>query len=239
MKRLDGHHARESRHLPPVSLRANGFEDPNKTTFDRLPTPLNNIGLVDKPKLIKLVRGTLNSAYAWPSVLDDEHHCQWPRRNYVDRPDEKINPYEFRNFALNKMYWPRMFHAWAHKVTEQPPVPSLEVMHNVGQAQFAIDTLHRSVQIAKMLNRNKNISPKSLNGRLEELYEEYNESLDDLNQLDTEFHFLDINQIRPESIHDLLNIKGELGRLATVPTVATTTRHIRQPTHRQAPSIAA
>lgn len=190
-------HARESRNLPPMSLRAEGFEDPNSRTFERLPTPLNEIGLVDKPRLIKLVRSTLNSAYMWPSELDDEHHYQWPRKIYPydsglsiehRTPDSQtlnipINPYEFRNLALNKTYWPRTFHNWTHKVTEQPPVPSLDTMYNVTQAQVAIDALHRSVQIAKMLYRNKEIPPHSLNSRLDELFDEYHLTLEDLASL--------------------------------------------------------
>jgi hypothetical protein len=244
-------HVRESRNLPPVTLRAEGFEDPNSRTFERLATPLNEIGLVDKPRLIKLVRGTLNAAYMWPSELDDEHHYQWPRKLYPNDPEATItrktksgethtisvNPYEFRNYALNKTYWPRTFHNWAHKVTEHPPLPTLDVMFNVGQAQLAIDTMHRSVQIAKMLYRNKHIPPHSLNSRLDELFEEYHVTLDDLSSLPPEFHFIDIDNFKPDDVHDLLNIKGELGRLATVPTIASTTRHIRQSSHRSASAV--
>lgn len=249
----EGLHVRESRNLPPLALRAQGFEDPNSRTFERLPTPLNDIGLVDKPKIIKLVRGTLNSAYMWPSELDDEHHYQWPRKIYPYDSDATIshqmedgetltlpiNPYEFRNYALNKTYWPRTFHNWAHKVTEQPPLPSLEVMYNVGQAQLAIDALHHSVKTAKMLYRKKDIPPHKLNSRLDELFDEYHMTLDELVSLPPEFHFIDIHQLKPEGVHGLLNIKGELGRLATVPTIASTTRHIRQSTHKLLPRAAA
>ncbi len=222
-----------SRHLPPIELRAEGFENPLAPDFVRQPTPLTDIGLVDRTKLMKLVRGTLTSAYKWPSDMDDEHHLQWPRRKYTHRPDATVNPYEFRNLPLNKMYWPRMFHNWAHRVTEPPPVPSDDVMYYTTQAQGAIDALSRAVQIAKMLTRNCDISQASRESRVNELFDEYSQTIEGFRQLPSEFHFINLEKHAAATIDEFLASGGELGRIAAVSTVATATRYLRQSTHKQ------
>ncbi len=83
--------------LPPVELRLPAFKDPRSSSFEPLETPLTEIGLVDTPKLLKLVKGTLNSAYKWPSTLDDEHHLLWPKSAYVGEGMQ-----EFRNLQMTK-----------------------------------------------------------------------------------------------------------------------------------------
>lgn len=230
---------RDSRHLPPIELRADDYKDPLSPEFLKHPTPLNEIGLVDKTRLIKLVRGTLTSAYHWPSEMDDEHHLQWPKRLYENQPAATVNPYEFRNLPINKTYLPRTFHNWVHRITEPPPLPSEEVMHYTSQAQIAIDSLYRSVQIAKMLTRNKEIPLNSRNNRVNELFDEYSVILEEMQQLPREFHFIDTERYAVDSVEEFLAHDGELGRLATVPTVATSTRYIRQSTYKSTTTSAA
>lgn len=212
--------------LPPRELRKPRFVNPEQI----IETPLTPIGLVDRKKLVRLVNATLNSAYKWPSARDDEHHLLWPNAWYPDLADEKVNPHVFRNRTINRADLPVGFHRWLHKVTIPPPPPSLDTMAHVEQAQDGIDDMASAVRIGMQLMRNRQVTVPRLNGRMDQLLEQYQEGLTTIKKLPPEFHFIDPDVYTVASVEDMLMIRGELGRLATKPTVATTTRFIRQET---------
>ncbi len=213
-------------HLPPVELRHPDFRHPGTSSFYRLDTPVTEIGLVDTPKFMKLVKGTLNAAYKWPSLLDDEHHELWPSSAY-----DTSALHQLRNNQVNKKYYPRIFHNWAHKVTLPPSVPPEDTVHNINIFQESINDMHSAVQISKMLTRNPDISQRSLQERLKELHEDYHDALSKIDVLPIEYQLIDPEAFRKETVYDLLMINGELGRLAVVSSVGRATRYIRQPTH--------
>ncbi|OGL23335.1 hypothetical protein A2791_00585 [Candidatus Saccharibacteria bacterium RIFCSPHIGHO2_01_FULL_46_30] len=215
--------------LPPPELRAPEFRNLKSAQFTRIETPLSPLGLVDKTQLLKAVNETLIAEYKWPSTLDDDHHLQWPSNQYPNISNTRINPHSFRNNVGNRCDLPRNFHNWLHAVTQPPTLPSEEVMYYSNEAQIAIDTLHRCVQNAKMLVRKPNMKSGRLNDRLTELFYEYHEALAMLEGIPIEFHPIDVDDFRPKGIEDILNIQGQLGRLATSSTVAVATRIIRQP----------
>ena len=213
--------------LPPVEFRKPAFIKPQQS----LETPLTPIGLVDRQRLIKLVNGTLNSAYKWPSERDDEHHLLWPSVWYPNLPDARVNPHVFRNLPLNKVDLPRTFHNWVHKITIPPPPPSIEVIGLASRAQDGIDDMALAMRIGMQLMRNKQVSHARFSDRMEELFDQYHEGLNTIKSLPSEFHFIDPQKYDVPNIIDMLEIRGELGKLATKTTVAIATRIIRQSTH--------
>ena len=212
--------------LPPVEVRKSAFIVPEQS----IETPLTPIGLVDRKRLIKLVNATLNSAYKWPSEKDDEHHLLWPNAWYPSMPDAPVNPHVFRNLPLNKVDLPRTFHNWAHRVTAPPPVPTMEVMDLANQAQDCIDEMALAMRIGMQLVRNKRVSHERFSDRMEELFDQYHDSLRTIKSLPEEFHFIDPQKYDVTNVIDMLEIRGEIGRLASKATVATATRIIRQST---------
>lgn len=219
--------------LPPVELRRDEFRDPSDKRFEPLPTPLTPIGLVDRSELVRQVNNTLHTPYQWPTA-PDEHHLQWPARWYPYNPKGIVNPHEFRNNAMNKAFWPRNFHGWAHRVTEPPTPPSLDVMYYADLSQLSIDSMHRSVQIAKMIVRNPSVSHKRQQARLDELLNDFRAAQEQLADLPTDFHFVKPDDYILETTDHLLLVGGQLGRLATTATVSTVTRHVRQRTKKAA-----
>lgn len=212
--------------LPPVELRLQEFRDPGAPSFQRLETPVTDIGLVDTPKLLKLVKGTLNAAYKWPSQLDDVHHLLWPNSAY---PGEELQ--RFRNLSVNKKDWPRIFHNWAHKVTVPSAIPPADTLHFIPIVQESINDASSCVQVGKMLTRNPDITEASLKDRLEELFDSFNIALDNIENLAPEYHLLNPSEFRVANVEEMLAINGQLGRLAMVSTVGAATRYIRQTTH--------
>ena len=219
--------------LPPIELRRDEYRDPLNRHFEHLPTPVTEIGLVDRSKLIRVVNDTLHSPYEWPTD-PDEHHLQWPARWYPYEPDGFVNPHKFRNNAMNKAYWMRSFHNWAHRVTEPPAPPSLEVMYHADLSQTCIDGMYRAAQTAKMLARNPQVTPERQQVRFHELLDDFREAHEQLARLPAEFHFVDPSNYTPETTDHLLTIDGSLGRLATTATVSIVARHVRQRTKKAA-----
>ncbi len=212
--------------LPPVELRQPEFRDPKSRSFQKLETPVTAIGLVDTPKLLKLVKGTLNAAYHWPSQLDDEHHLLWPNRLY--KTDELQ---AFRNLQINKKDWPRIFHGWAHAVTAPPSIPPVDTLHYIPKFQEAVNDASGCVKIGKMLTRNPDMNETRLYDRLHELLDVYNQSFEIIENLPAEYQLVDPSEFKAETVHEMLTVSGQLGRLATVSSVGAATRYIRQATH--------
>lgn len=216
--------------LPPLEYRADGFKNPSAPGFERIPTPVDSLGLVDTRQLLIDVNGTLNQPYKWPSVFDDNHHLYWPARLYPDQKIKGVNGHEFRNLYSSMRDEPRSFHSWLHKVTIPPRKPKPEVMHYGILAAGHTSRMHECIRMGKRLLRDPVISPLSANMRGDELFDEFCEALEGLKQLPKEFWPIDpdIYQLRDAS--DMLLISGELGKLATSRTVAVSARFIRQNT---------
>jgi hypothetical protein len=212
--------------LPPVESRKKDFIKPQQI----IETPLTPTGLVDTKKLVKLVRGTLHTAHKWPSVADDEHHLLWPNKWYPDMPEASVNPHVFRNEPYNKIDVPKAFHVWLHMVTIPPANPTLEVMDLSSLAHQGYEDMAFAVRIGMQLLRNDAVSPRDFNLRIDDLYSQYNDGLARVRSLPPEFQDIDTDMYKVSSPEEMLTVRGELGRLAMKPTVAVTTRIIRQDT---------
>lgn len=216
--------------LPPIEYRAEDFKNPSAPGFERIPTPVDALGLVDTRQLLIDVNGTLSQSYKWPSVFDDNHHLYWPARLYPDRKIKGVNGHEFRNLYRNMRDEPRSFHGWLHKVTVPPKKPRPEVMHYSIQVAGRMNRMHECIRMGKRLLRDPVISPLSADLRGNELFDEFCVALDELKQLPKEFLPIDPNVYQLRDASDMLLVSGELGKHATSQTVAVSARFIRQNT---------
>lgn len=211
--------------LPPPEFR---LHDPKLE--GRIPTQLDERGLVDVLKLIDQVKQTVDPEFKWQSSFNDVHHLQWPSNQYASSPEAELNPREFRNLAISKIYVPRVFHNWVHQVTEPPPMPSDEVMRYRIEAQRVVLALFQSVRMGRQLTRNKQISDAKLEDRLVECFDEFSTNLERVRLLPREFHLVDVSDYEPNTIEDMFLIGRSLGKVAMVATV---TRSVEQSQVRQ------
>lgn len=80
-RRRDVHNV-GSRHLPPREL---WLFTPGKD--ERLPTPLDERGLVDPAALLEIVKSTIDPAFTWESdEKPDAHHLYWEHNLYPNDP---------------------------------------------------------------------------------------------------------------------------------------------------------
>lgn len=116
--------------------------DPSK---EKIPTPLNEHGVVDIYATIAAVMETIHPDYVWSPESINPHHFQWRADAYSREPQGRlgIQPAQFRNIAPLKGRLPRELENWLHKVTEEPPVPSLEVMYFYTEAWQVAKGLYR------------------------------------------------------------------------------------------------
>lgn len=220
-RRADALNALPSAFLPPPETWLH-----NPYTDDLLPTPLDERGLVDTAKLIKQVKATINPNYTWPSPFSDDHHLQWPDRWYENTPEATVNPHQFRNLAISRIYAPRMFHNWVHRITEPPRKPSEEVMHYRIDAQQVALILFRTVKHSKILARKRHLSDIQLEDLLTERFENFATSFELAKRTPKPFQLLDFESYELKTIDDMVRIGTELGKFAVV---AMTTRAITTP----------
>ncbi len=119
----EGAHTHNLDTLPPLDARLY-----NPSTQGRIPTPLDDLHLVDIPQLITDVKATVDPAYEWPQQIST-HHFYWPVTWYSsDGIASRCNPSTFRNLPIHKGLVPRVFENWLHAVTLPPPLPDPEIM---------------------------------------------------------------------------------------------------------------
>lgn len=193
---------------------------------EKLQTPLDDYGLVDVSELIYQVKKTVDPSYTWDSPFNDVHHIQWPSRQYQYLPHSQVNPQEFRNLSISKIYTPRVFHNWVHRITEPPPPPPIEVMYYRTEAQRVAIALFRTVRAGKGLKRRKGLNETELESRLIQNFDEFSNRLEIARTIPAEFQLLDIHDYAPKSFEDMFKIQSQLGKLATIPVV---TRSISLP----------
>jgi len=95
---------------------------------DRIPTPLDELGLVDRHQLIKLVLADAPPGHDWGDIPRD-HHWQWDVELYpfINQPG-RANPAIFRNLLINRTVLPLSVERRIHHTTWRPEVPDEEVM---------------------------------------------------------------------------------------------------------------
>lgn len=151
---------------------------------EKIPTPVDERGLIDVPQLIDAVKETVSPGYVWASKLSI-HHLYWPEADYpYSRLGEgAVTARTFRNLPIHKALVPRIFENWLHKVTIPSEVPNREVMlHRVQSWNVAKDLFAnaRDAVITERLARrrrerianNPDILKKEFNG-VDVIGEEY------------------------------------------------------------------
>jgi len=195
---------------PEVWLRNPGLQ--------QLETPLDDRGLVDFEALVKLVRGTVDPAYDWSSPFNDRHHLQWPRRFYVDAPDDKPNPAEFRHLGIGMVRVPRLFHNWTHLITEPPAMPSFEVMQYRIDAQRVAVSLFEKVREIKRSSRARDLGQEAYRAFLtEQLYrgfDDFSHQFEIARHQPVEFQPVDYGDLELNDPADMVNIADIVAKKA-------------------------
>jgi len=181
-----------------------------------MPTALDERGLVDLDALVADVKATIDKEFEWTSQFNDVHHLQWfaSRYPYLDSSDQMVNMSAFRELANRKAYVPRVFHNWIHRITEPPPVPSIEVMNYSIDAQRVAMSLSRTASLAVRLMRMSRIPEKRLAMRLDQEFEKYNLYLDNARLVPQEFSLLAIHSLEINSPDDIPMVNKRLAKLA-------------------------
>lgn len=192
-------------HLPPKHARLWDIAADGK-----LPTPLNEHGVVDLDGLVELGRRTIEDSYDWTSSLNDIHHLQWPGAFYVE--DELTQ--EFRETVGRKAYIPRTFHNWLHYITEPPPLPSEEVMQHVVDAERALRALASTASLAMRLTRMPWIPERKRDMRLAEQYEAYQLHAESALAIPEAFLRVPPHELSAGSVEEMLEVSRTMGRRA-------------------------
>jgi len=131
----------ESLWLPPLDAQ---LINPKK---EKIPTPVDEYGLVKVGELIDNVKATVDPSYEWRQSFPDRHHFYWIAANFPDIREEGVtNPREFRELSTHKGYMFREFHNWIHEATIPPARPSEEVMRQVIDGYLATIGLYSAAR---------------------------------------------------------------------------------------------
>lgn len=200
-----------SLHLPPRELWL--F---NPEVDGKLPTPIDERGLVDTPTLINLMKLTVEPGYNWQSQFVDVHHLQWPDRWYPRSNQNEDSPHVFRNLAVSKVIVPRVFHNWIHRTTEPPAMPSEEVMQYRIDAQRVAIALFRSVRSAKTAARRQKLDETQFESLLTQRFDGFASTYETARQMPKEFQLIDYANHELETTADMLRIGTKLGKHAII-----------------------
>ncbi|HET6747195.1 MAG TPA: hypothetical protein VFH06_03760 [Candidatus Saccharimonadales bacterium] len=183
-------------------------------------TPLDAFGRVDLDGFVELVKSTVAAEYRWESPFNDVHHLQWPATAYMHYEDPVA--VEFRETAWRKAFLPRLFHNWGHKITHEPPLPSLEVMRHTVEAHKTVRDLAATARLAARLTRTPGIPEVKLWSRLEEELDAYTVYIENAREVPLEFQLLKLEEVEAQSIDEMLTANRRLGKLAVqhIPIVA-------------------
>lgn len=182
----------------------------NPRLCDRIETPLQPAtGIVDLDALVTAVKSTIDPEFDWTSTFNDVHHLQWHSAQY-STPLGRA----FREQAQRKTYVPRLFHNWAHVITEVPPVPSEEAMRHSIAAQQSVFNMARTAGLATRLERMIAIPPSKLRARQQQEFEKYMVYFENARLVPEEFSLLAVGEVEARTPDDLPACSRKLGSLA-------------------------
>ncbi|HVV66730.1 MAG TPA: hypothetical protein VHB72_01510 [Candidatus Saccharimonadales bacterium] len=189
--------------LPPRELWRASPNDP-------IETPVDDRGIVDVPKLIGLVKDSVEPEYVW-QLPDNTHHFYWyaARYSYDDKWTSDKKHYSagrFRDLSIHKAELPREFENWLHLITLPPPVPSREVMqYRIDSWRVAVNlfgSVRRVVMWEKRAQKRANYTarnPDVVSYDEGDIFgEEYMETILDRQFRGVERHMSELEQVPPE-----------------------------------------
>lgn len=198
---------------------------------ERIPTPVNEVGLIDEKKLVVAVQSTVDPEFHWsPSDTPDSHHLYWEHRRYPNLPDESVNPRIFCNLPTSQIRVPRIFHNWLHIVTEMPPIPGEEAMAYQIAVCSIIKSLVAAARETKKTERRPYVSEKKANRIIEYHFEQFQEYYEKAREIPEEFRPFDFHLYSPSSIEDMHAISAKLGEIACAKSI-NHVRYIRTAQH--------
>lgn len=215
--------------LPPPDAR---LHDPRRDGY--IPTPVNDLGLVDIPRLINTVKETVDPGYEWPTGLS-VHHFYWPMHLYPHTTgDDHCSPATFRQIPVHKGLVLRTFENWLHAITEPPAMPDQEVMDYRVEAWLVARDLFRTARTTiqwerrakrrrELIATNPDIIPAGFNGAdiigeeimhevLEKHFRAFEKHLDRQNRIPEELRIVDISGSPDE-------IARSLGKVVAKPSL--------------------
>ncbi len=187
----------------------------NPDTDGPLETPLDHRGLVDLNALVALGVSTIDPTFKWTSEFNDIHHLQWHAAYYPRRMTEQGVDYgEFRELVNRKVYIPRTFHNWLHRLTLPSSVPSIEAMHYSIDAQRIAKKLSQVSNLAVNLTRRPYIPGHRLAERLEQEFENYNVCIGNARLIPDEFQLFEPSRVEARSVEEMLQLNKAIGKKA-------------------------
>lgn len=126
--------------------------DGTAKVIERIETPYNEFGIVDRKTLFRRLLGSIASDYRWQGHYEGPHHLMWSRTDYRlpnVHPAQVETFSRFRGSPTLKVRLPRELHDWLHRVTEPPTPPSLDVMRQYVHEQGQVHRLYNTVSLSR------------------------------------------------------------------------------------------
>lgn len=126
---------------------------------NKLQTPVDEYGLVDRRRLIETVKQTVHPDYRWPTKVLSIHHLYWHGAWY-GFPSAPERAASFRDMNVNKILVPRVFENWVHLLTLPPDMPDGDIMEyqleSVGVQKNLFKSIRAVVQWERQIEPRKN-----------------------------------------------------------------------------------
>lgn len=187
---------------------------------EKIPTPVDEYGLVDVGKLLTVVKTTIDPGFAWdPHDIPNKHHLYWEHRNYPQRPNARVNPHTFCELPSNKLLLPTKFHSWLHVVTKPPTPPDKEVMYYQIEAHRTLFTLFSNARESARISRMKGIPQKTIEAMSNRHFDSFCEGLEIAQKIPVQFQPINYGEYSIASIDDMHAIAPHLGEIAVRRTI--------------------
>ncbi len=130
--------------------------------IERVPTPVNQYGLVKKDVLENIVFSAFQSMYPsqpelWQAYPPTKHHLYWPKQDYVanNQPVTQVQKVrqDFRSLEHNQLEIARVPHDILHDITVEPEMPDDDIMQYRLQYAHLGNTAFRAAMWVIKLDR--------------------------------------------------------------------------------------
>jgi len=195
-----------SRHLPPVeSSLLLALDVKNRVrAIDKIDVPLDEFGVPRPLEYLEALAQTLDPSYILPPDKN-VHHLAYPRLLYTKRGSRSVQ-YKYRETTALMVDIPIQLHNYGHWVTNDPPMPSYEVMRLRVKEQNQIDRLFKIGQAVVS-------APRWLDQMIGEGVQTYRTAQDYADIHMTEAMFYDYLDKCSDPVVGLMPDRGELASL--------------------------
>jgi hypothetical protein len=211
---------------------------------NKVPTPVNALGLVDTHRAVEIVRSAIEPEYKWPGHVLNVHHEYW-NKTWYGYPSAGERAQEFRELPINKLLVPRVFENVLHHVLLQPDIPKHDVMESVVESYEVTKRLFLLLQVVvrcqrgvvadhkKRLEARGILLPPGLTKErlksqqiildtLPAFFELLDKQFDELEQVEPEFRLIEPDRQAVVSPERRKKYSGALGRIVVPKAMAMT-----------------